>query len=150
MIRVVLDTNILVRAATNADGLAARLLREIAAGPHVLITSPYILGELTRVLAYPRLQARWGLDPRRIQEYRDLLATVAEIVDPATVHHVVSSDPDDDSVVQTAVTGRADVLCTRDAHLLDPGVVSYCAERGVRVMDDVALRHLLSQPRDRC
>jgi putative PIN family toxin of toxin-antitoxin system len=142
--RVVLDTNILVRAAVNADGAAASLLRQITAGPHTLITSPYILGELVRVLAYPRLRARWGLGQARIHEYAERVAAVAEIVRPAIVHQVVSSDPDDDSIVQTAVTGRADVLCTRDTHLLKLGVVSYCAERGVRVMDDVALRRLLA------
>ena len=35
--RVVLDTNILVRAAADEHGLAGRLLREIASGPHVLV-----------------------------------------------------------------------------------------------------------------
>jgi predicted nucleic acid-binding protein len=54
----VVDTNILVRAAADEQGLAGRLLQEIASGRHVLVSSPYILGEVTRVLAYvPPLKA---------------------------------------------------------------------------------------------
>lgn len=57
--RIVLDTNILVRAAADEQGLAGRLLEEIVSGPHILVISPYILSEIARVLSYPRLQARW-------------------------------------------------------------------------------------------
>jgi predicted nucleic acid-binding protein len=32
---------------------------------------------------------------------------------PGAIPAVVS-DPDDDPIVQTAITGKADVLCTRD------------------------------------
>src|ERR1035438_9853262 len=63
--RIVLDSNILVRAAWKADGLASRLLRSVIDGPHRLIVSPFILGEVARVLAYPRIQSRWGLDACR-------------------------------------------------------------------------------------
>jgi predicted nucleic acid-binding protein len=53
--RIVLDSNILVRAAWKADGLASQLLRSVLEGPHRLIVSPFILGEVARVLAYPRI-----------------------------------------------------------------------------------------------
>jgi predicted nucleic acid-binding protein len=56
--RVVLDTNILVRAAGDEQGLAGRLLQEIVSGSHVLVSSPYILSEIARVIAYPRVQPR--------------------------------------------------------------------------------------------
>jgi predicted nucleic acid-binding protein len=66
--RIVLDTNVLVRAAANEEGLAGRLLQEISAGPHVLVTSPYVLSEIARVLAYARLQARWRLGEKTVAE----------------------------------------------------------------------------------
>jgi putative PIN family toxin of toxin-antitoxin system len=116
--RIVLDSNILVRAAWKADGLASLLLRTILEGPHRLIVSPFILGEVARVLAYPRIQSRWGLTEERIQQHINRLAAAAEIVDIANVDRVVPEDPDDDFIVQTAVTGKADALCTRDVHLL--------------------------------
>jgi putative PIN family toxin of toxin-antitoxin system len=83
--RIVLDSNILVRAAWKADGLASRLLRSVIEGPHRLIVSPFILGEVARVLAYPRIQSRWGLTEERIQQHVNSLAAVAEIVASTTV-----------------------------------------------------------------
>ena len=58
--RIVLDTNVLVRAAANEEGLAGRLLQEISAVPHVLVTSPYVLSEIARVLAPGGVAARPG------------------------------------------------------------------------------------------
>jgi predicted nucleic acid-binding protein len=52
-----LDTNILVRAAADEQGLAGRLLLEIASGPHVLVSSPYVLSEVMRVLACFQVRA---------------------------------------------------------------------------------------------
>jgi len=109
--RVVLDSNILVRAAWKADGLASRLLRRVLEGPHRLIVSPFILGEVARVLAYPRIQSRWGLTEERIQRHVNRLAAAAEIVATTSVDRVVPDDPDDDFIVQAAIAGRADALC---------------------------------------
>jgi predicted nucleic acid-binding protein len=55
--RVVLDTNILVRAAKNATGPARELLRSFESEDHVLVLSSFILIELLRVLDYPRVRA---------------------------------------------------------------------------------------------
>ena len=142
--RVVLDTNILVRAAASPLGPAARVLGELTSGTHTLITSPYILAEVFRVLSYPRLQARWPLTQGQIHNYLTLLADIAEVVVPAAAHPVVGTDPDDDPVIQTSVCAGANVLCTRDRHLLDAAVVEYCERPGVRVMEEVELLRLLS------
>lgn len=95
--RIVLDSNILVRAAWKADGLASRLLRSIIEGPHRLLVSPFILGEVARVLAYPRIQSRWGLTEERIQKHVNSLAAAADIVASTSVDRVVPDDPDDDA-----------------------------------------------------
>ena len=87
--RIVLDTNVLVRSAAKADGLAHRLLHIISTGPHRLIISPFILGEVARVLAYRRIRSRWGLTDEEIQEHVNLLAASAEIVEPVTIERVV-------------------------------------------------------------
>ncbi len=141
--RIVLDTNVLVRAAAKADGLAGRLLHTISAGPHRLIISPCILDEVARVLAYRRIRSRWGLTDEDIQEHVNLLAASAEIVEPVTIERVVPADPDDDAIIQTALSGRADVLCTRDVHLSHPDVLQLCARHGIQVMDDIDLYRTL-------
>ena len=55
--RIVLDTNILVRAHIKAQGPAREALLKIVYGNHVLITSPFLLREVERALAYPRLSS---------------------------------------------------------------------------------------------
>jgi putative PIN family toxin of toxin-antitoxin system len=147
--RIVLDSNILVRAAWKADGLASRLLRSIVAGPHRLIVSPFILGEVARVLAYPRIQSRWGLTEERIQQHVNRLAAVAEIVETTTADRVVQADPDDDFIVQTAIAGRAGALCKRDAHLLAAEVVENCRRHGIRILDDIDLYRTLAEAPER-
>jgi len=142
--RVVLDTNILVRAAGDEQGLAGRLLHEIVSGSHVLVSSPHILSEIARVLAYPRLQARWQLSEEIVTEFVSRVGDIAEIVFTTTPDRVVAADPDDDPIVQTAVLGEVDVLCTRDAHLLDRAVVEYCAGHGIQVMNDIDLYRILT------
>ncbi|HXK05545.1 MAG TPA: PIN domain-containing protein [Verrucomicrobiae bacterium] len=130
--RIVLDTNILVRAAGDEHGLAGRLLQEIIAGPHILVTSPYILSEIARVT-----------------EFVNRVGDAAEIVLTTTPDPVIVGDPDDDPIVQTAVLGRVDCLCTRDAHVLEAAVLEYCASRGINITNDIDLYHTLTgRPRD--
>ncbi len=66
--RIVLDTNILVRANPTATpgGLARDLLLRSVSGPHVLVLSAPILIEVGLVLAYPHVRARWPLSPETI------------------------------------------------------------------------------------
>jgi putative PIN family toxin of toxin-antitoxin system len=80
--RVVLDTNILVRANIKAEGPAREILLKIISGNHVLITSPFLLREVGRALAYPRLQKLWRLSLQDIQEHVQFLVRVSELVHP--------------------------------------------------------------------
>ena len=114
--RVVLDTNILVRANPKVSprGLARDLLLTIVSGPHVLILSSAILAEVQRVLTYPHVQARWPLTGEAIEQYLVFLEAAGALVELPEVSPAVVSDPDDDPILQTAIVGRADVLCTRD------------------------------------
>ena len=142
--RFVLDTNILVRAAADEHGLAGRLLHEVLSGPHVLVNSPYLLSEVARVLSYPRLQARWQLSEKTIADFVTRVGDVSAIVLTTAGDHVVLEDPDDDPIVQTAVLGGAQYLCTRDTHLLESTVVEYCAAYGITVTNDIALYRILT------
>ena len=50
-----------------------------------------------------------------------------------------SSDPKVDGPILTAIAGEADVICTRDAHLLDADTKRCCAQHGIRVLTDLEL-----------
>ncbi len=139
--RVVLDTNILVRAnpKVSPQGLARDLLLTIVSGPHSLVLSAAILGEVRRVLAYPRVQTRWPLTGEAIAGYLVFLEASGIFVELPEAFPAVVSDPDDDPILQTAIQGQADVLCTRDEAFRHEVVESVCAGHRIRILDDIAL-----------
>ena len=144
--RIVLDTNILVRANAKAGGPARELLQIIVGSPvHVLLLSPFLLQELERVFSYERVRISSRLTDEEIAEYLSYLRAkdVSEVVFPGPAPRVVPSDPDDDPVVHTAVIGRADALCTLNRDLYNPAVLDYCRERGVLIASDVDMLRLL-------
>lgn len=146
--RIVLDTNILVRAHANARGPARELLLLIARGPeHTLLFSPFIFLELERVFGYDRVRKATRLNPDEIAEYlRYLRSTqVSEWVFPGVAPRIVPSDEEDDPIVHTAVVGRADALCTLNRHFYDRSVIEYCKERGVLIANDVELLNTLRE-----
>lgn len=146
--RVLLDTNVLVRATGKASGPARAVFLRLLDPPHAIIASSYLLDELRRVLNYPRVQRMHGLTPEEASQFVRDVEAVAEVIDvPAPLPFQVGHDPDDDPIVAAAVCGRIDVLCTRDRHLRHPEVVAYCAQFNIRVLTDVELlAELNAQP----
>lgn len=138
--RIVLDTNVLVRAFVSPTGPAAEVLHHIRS-PHALVASDHLLQELSRVLLYRHVQSLHGMGPSDIQDWMSALAAGAILVaQPTTLTTpIVHSDPDDDQVIAAAIGGRADVLCTLDKHLRERRVVGFCAQFGIRVLTDVEL-----------
>ena len=141
--RIVLDTNILIRANPKGQGPARELLQKIITGDHVLITSDFLMQELARVLTYPRIEKRWRLHPREVEQYLQVLGSLSEVVKPQPGIPIVSKDVDDDPIIYTAVTGKADVLCTLDAHFYEDSVKSFCAQKSIAIMDDAELLRVM-------
>ena len=144
--RIVLDTNILVRANAKAKGPARELLLLIVNSPeHVLLLSPFLLKELERVFEYDRVRAATKLTDLEVAEYLAYIRAreVSEVIFPGPAPRIVPSDADDDPVVHTAVVGRADILCTLNRDFYHASVLEYCKERGVLVGSDIAILDLL-------
>jgi putative PIN family toxin of toxin-antitoxin system len=136
--RILLDTNILARAAAGPPGPAHELLLLATQHDHVLVLSPFLIAELTRVLRYDRLRPVHGMTDEQIDQFVDDLVLVADLVDPHVVTGV-SQDPDDDAVIAAAKLGRAQVLSTLDRHLHAKHSRAYCAALGIEVLTDVDL-----------
>ena len=145
--RVVLDTNILALAISGPSGPATEVLRLVVAPPHVLLLSQPILSELSRVLRYERLRRLHRASDAVIHRYLGNLVLTALVVDNAKLvpPGIVASDPEDDLIIATAIAANADVICTRDRHFEDAGVVSFCRDHGIRLMSDVELLKLLRE-----
>ena len=144
--RVLLDTNVLVRATGNSHGPARDVFLQVLTPPHVIVASNFLLDELRRVLAYPRVQRIHGLTAEERESFVRDVETVAELVDVPGSLFQVKHDPDDDPIVALAIYGRAEVLCTLDRHLRRPEVASFCAQFNVRVLTDVELLSALQVP----
>lgn len=137
--RVVLDTNILARVACSPSGPAAEVF-DLIGDEHLLVISPALLAELSRVLAYPRLRRVHQLSDAEIERFVERVeagSLVVAIPDPPP--RVVPDDPDDDAVTATAVAGGAEVICTRNKHLFHADVLDYCHGHGIRVLSDTQL-----------
>ena len=144
--RVLLDANILVRANEKSSGPARMLLLDLIARKHVLLTSAEILIELARVLRYPRVQALFGLSEEQIYEYVQFLKSVCVIVPTSqgTGGNFPIRDAADAPVLQAAVTGEADVICTLDSDFYAAEIAAFCAVVGITVLDDISLIGRLS------
>jgi putative PIN family toxin of toxin-antitoxin system len=112
-------------------------LLHLLSGSDVLIISAYILGELDRVLTYPRLLKRSGLTPNDIAEYLENLASFSCLVTPGAVPEELLRDPTDAAILGTALAGKADVLCTRDEDLFEEKVQQFCEANRIQMMTDL-------------
>jgi putative PIN family toxin of toxin-antitoxin system len=139
MMRLVLDTNVLARVVISPAGLAAELFDRVRL-EHVLVTSPEMLAELSRVLRYEHVRKLHGLGDPEIDEFVASIEVGSIVVSlPANIPAIVQADPDDDAVVATAVLGEADALCTRNRHLYALDVLNYLHQWSVEVIDDMQL-----------
>jgi predicted nucleic acid-binding protein len=94
--RIVLDTNILVRANVNARGPARELIQLIVNSPnHVLLLPPFLLQELERVFSYERVRTSSKLTDAEIAEYLSYLRAkdVSQFVFPGPAPRVGACRP---------------------------------------------------------
>jgi predicted nucleic acid-binding protein len=83
-----------------------------------------------------------------IDGYVSSLEDAAFVVELPESFPAIVRDPDDDPVLQTAILGRADVLCTRDAAFEHKSVRNVCDAYGIRILDDIALMEELRRLSD--
>jgi putative PIN family toxin of toxin-antitoxin system len=115
MTRVVADTNIYI-SALMFGGLPGSFLDLAFLRSFQLVTSPILLDELDE-----KLRLKFGLSQDDAARVRAKLESVALVVQPKTTLQVITEDPDDDRVLECAVTGEADYIVSGDRHLLKLG-----------------------------
>ena len=137
--RIVLDSNILVRAFVSRHGSAHQLLLEILAGDHTLLLSNEILHEVAKVLRHPRLMSVHARNEEEIYQFVESLRefAVTVLINPLVMAPV--RDRNDIFVLQTALGGEADMLCTLDRDFFSPPASDFLAIYGVAVLTDTEL-----------
>ena len=98
-----------------------------------------MLMELSRALRYPHLQALYGLSDDQIYHYIQFLQEVCELVVVEQTLNVPIRDPKDIAMLQTAVAGKANIICTRDKDFSAPVTLKFCANVGIEICTDLEL-----------
>jgi uncharacterized protein len=115
---VVVDTNVLASGLAgfrNPSSPVAMILRLWRLGVFTLVTSEHILTELFRTLQTPYFRQR--LTPQQINSAMRLLRRKTTIIPLTTTVHGVATHPEDDVILATAVSAKADYLVTGDTKL---------------------------------
>ncbi len=121
LVRVVLDTNLLVSGLLWGGGLPRQLINAAKAGQFELCTSEILLAELLDVLSREKFAERLssaGLTAAGIVEDVRRLALVVPA--PAVPPRIVPTDPDDDHVIAAAIAGSAALIVSGDKRDLLP------------------------------
>lgn len=93
-----------------------RILLLAADGRLQVFVSPFVLWELERVLARPKI----GFEPGKIRETLEALKEVAHVVQPKTKVDVIASHEPDNRILECALAAKADVLVTGDLKDIRP------------------------------
>jgi putative PIN family toxin of toxin-antitoxin system len=139
MTKVVVDTNVLASGLTgfsNPSSIVAHILRLWRAGGFELVTSAHILTELAHTLQRPYFRQR--LTPEQISSAITLLKSESTITPITTKIKGIATHPEDDVILATAVSAKADYLVTGDTELQHLGTY-----RGMRILSP---RRFLATP----
>ena len=135
--RAVVDTNVIVSRYLTPGGLAAQVFSDGRTNRLELVVSEALLSEIHEVLLRPAIKARHQLTETQLSEIVANFRWFATVVEP-TEKQTVCADPDDDMFLECALAGGADVVVSRDPHLLQ---LKEC--RGIRIMTPAVFLALL-------
>ena len=115
---VVLDTNVIISSLLSAKGPPAEIMRRWEAGEFDVATSSALISELERVLTYPRVRKYLKYSGEEIDTFLKNLKATAIVIEPQITLDVIADDPDDNRVLECAVTGDATYIVSGNTHLV--------------------------------
>ena len=114
MIRIVLDTNVLI-SALFFGGNPQTVLEKAIMGQISLVLSKEILNEFEEVLCVKK----FAYPPEIARNIGSELEAVSELVFPTRKIAAVKADPYDNLILECAVTAEVDYVVSGDNHLLE-------------------------------
>ena len=125
--KVVLDMNVLLSGLMFPEGIPGRIVAAWVDARFEVALSLDQLGEIGRVLEYPKIRRKLGWDDERIELFIKQLYIRAEVIELGPISVQVPRDPDDAPILAMLATrakrargaaAKADVLVTGDGDLL--------------------------------
>ena len=114
MLRVVLDTSVIVSALRSISGASNQLLRLVARAALTPLVTPALFLEYEDVLKRPAQMNAHGLGTVQVDRFLAAFASAAEPVSVRFQWRPQLSDPGDEMVLEAAVNGRAAALITHN------------------------------------
>lgn len=140
MLRLVLDTNVVLDLFHWADADALPILAALEAGRAECLADTATLLELQRVLAYPEFE----LTPAMIGEHHARYGRLVRMVPAGEAPALPRcKDRDDQKFLELAARGNADVLVSKDKALLR---LRGRTRLGYRILEPAAASSLLTSP----
>ena len=112
IVRLVIDTNVIVAALRSARGASAALMRHVAEKRAKSLLTVALVLEIESVLCRPEHLAASGLTRELVQGFIDELCALAEPVQIHFAWRPQLHDVADEMVLEAAVNGQADALVT--------------------------------------
>lgn len=118
MMRVVIDTNVVLSGLIKPDSVPGHVLRAWRDGSFRFVLSEFLLEEIAVTLARPKIQALVPWPAAQINRFVLELRAFCDVVEPADLDFKYPRDPDDIPVLATLIASGADMLVTGDRDLL--------------------------------
>lgn len=115
--RVGIDSSVLIAAQISRAGVCAELLEDVLMH-HKLVTSAFILGEVTR-----KLLEKFKYSKDDSDGIGEFLRRASTLVEPVKLPSDLCRDANDLPVLGTAVAGECSLLISVDRDLLDMRVI---------------------------
>ena len=111
--KVLLDTNILI-SALGWPGKPKVIFEKCLHGELELVISPNQIEELERVMNYPK----FNFTEEQKAMFISIIFEIEKMVEITGKINVIVEDPDDNTILETAIVGNVQYLISGDPHLL--------------------------------
>jgi putative PIN family toxin of toxin-antitoxin system len=117
-LRAVIDTNVLVSALIRRQGVSGQVLRHLRNGSFTILYSVPLMVELVDVLSRPHIQSKYHVQSDDIIALINVIRLRGELVSPNQMVEACR-DPKDNRFLEAALEGKADMIVSGDADLLE-------------------------------
>jgi len=118
MMRVVIDTNVVLSGLIKPQSIPGHILRAWRDGSFRLVLSEFLLAEIAETLARPKIHALVHWSAAEIERFVLELRAFCEVVEPADQEFEYPRGPDDIPVLGSLIASGADMLVSGDRDLL--------------------------------